>query len=179
MAEKSFARRYAQAVFEIALETKELDQWQANLEKVTGKLGEPAFASFLGSPKFRFDEKDNLLSQQMKGINPLVLNLVRLLITRSRLELIGSITDEYQRLLDSYRGIERAELITAVPIDSKHEQKLAEYLGKMIGKKVIPESKIDRRLIGGIIARVGGKLLDGSTRSKMTSLKRGISGMGR
>ncbi|GAH86373.1 unnamed protein product, partial [marine sediment metagenome] len=133
----------------------------------------------LKSPKFHFDDKARLLSERLGDINPLALNLVYLLVVRSGLGMVGDIADEYQRLLDSYRGIEQAEVITAIPLDDEDKQKLGERLGAVVGKKVVLKSEVDSSLIGGIITRVGGKLLDGSTRSKLEALKRELASAGR
>jgi len=73
--------------------------------------------------------------------------------------------------LDSYRGIEQAEVITAVPLDDKDKKRLEEHLGVVVGKKVVLKSRVDSSLIGGIVARIGGKLLDGSTHSKLMALR--------
>ncbi len=172
MARRLYARRYAQAVFEIALARKELDRWQSDLRKIAS-LGEDAILiAWLENPKFRFDDKVRLLSEQLGDVNPLALNLVYLLAARGRLGMIGEIADEYQRLLDSYRGIEQAEVITAVPLDDEDKLRLGERLGAVVGKKVVVKPEVDSSLIGGFIARIGGKLLDGSTRSKLEVLKR-------
>ncbi len=179
MARRGYARRYSQAVFEIALETKELDRWQSDLKKVVSVVGDAAFMALLESPRFHFEDKARLLSERLRGINPMALNLVLLLVTRGRLSIIGDIADGYQRLLDSYRGIESAEVTTAVPLDDKDRVKLAEHLGAMVGKKVRLKCEVDPSLIGGIVARIGDKLLDGSTRSKLMALKRELVGAGR
>ena len=179
MARKAYAKRYSRAVFEIALETKELDKWQSDLRKIVGIVGDAAFMALLESPKFHFADKAKLLSERLEGINPLALNLVLLLVTRGRLDIIGDIAGEYQRLLDNYRGIEQAEVITAIPLSDEDKLKLTEHLGAIVGKKVVLKSEVDSRLIGGIVARIGGKLLDGSTRSKLVALKRELAGAGR
>ena len=172
MARRFYAKRYAQAVFEIALGRKELDRWQSDLRTIAS-LGEDAtLIAWLENPKFRFDDKVGLLSEQFGDLNPLTLNLVYLLAARGRLSMIGDIADEYQRLLDSYRGIEQAEVITAVPLDDEDRLRLGECLGAVVGKKVVVKPEVDSSLIGGFIARIGGKLLDGSTRSKLEALKR-------
>jgi len=176
MAKRAYARRYAQAVFEIALEKKALDEWQTNLGKVAGLLEDAELVAFLESPKFRFDEKVRLLSENLEGVSPLVLNLVNLLITRGKLDIIGDIIDEYQRLWNSHRGIEQAQVLTAVPLDEDGKQSLTELLGRVVGKKVVLETEVDSGLVGGVIIRVGGKLLDGSTRSKLAALKRELAG---
>jgi len=179
VARRGYARRYSQAVFEIALETKELDRWQSDLKKVVSVVGDAAFMALLESPRFHFEDKARLLSERLRGINPMALNLVLLLVTRGRLSIIGDIADGYQRLLDSYRGIESAEVTTAVPLDDKDKLRLAEHLGAIVGKKVKLKCEVDPSLIGGIVARIGDKLLDGSTRSKLMALKRELVSTGR
>ncbi len=175
MARRFYARRYSQAVFNIARERNELDRWQSDLGKIA-RLGEDApFIALLENPKVHFEDKARLLSERLGEVTPLALNLVYLLVTRGRLSMVGDIADEYQRLLDSYRGIERAEVTTAVTLSDKDRQRLEEQLEVVVGKKVVLEPKVDSSLIGGIVARVGGKLLDGSTRSKLMALKKALA----
>jgi F-type H+-transporting ATPase subunit delta len=162
----------------MALATNELDRWQSDLKRLASLAEDAALVAFLESPKVHFDNKARLLSEQLADINPLALNLVYLLVARGRLRLIGGITDDYQRLLDSYRGIEPAEVITATPLDEADKLRLAEHLGAIVGKKVSLKTKVDSRLIGGIIARIGGKLLDGSTYSRLETLKKELAGAG-
>ena len=176
MARRVYAKRYSQAVFNIALETKELDRWQSDLKKIASLPKDATLIAWLESPKFHFVDKARLLSEQLGDINPLALNLVYLLVTRGRLSMVGDIADEYQRLMDSYRGIERAEVITAVLLDDEDKQRLEERLGAVVGKKVVLKPEVDSSLIGGIIARIGDKLLDGSTRSKLAALKKELVG---
>ena len=176
MAKRAYTKRYAQAVFEIALERQELDSWQSDLQKIA-RLGEDAeLIALLESPRLPFSDKAKLLSEQLGDMNTLALNLVCLLVARGSLSMAGEITDEYQRLLDSYHGIERAEVVTAIPIDDEDKQMLAERLGAVVGKKVVVKPEVDPSLIGGIVARIGGKLLDGSTRGRLEALKRELSG---
>lgn len=171
MARRTYARRYSQAVFNIARERNELDRWQSDLRRIAS-LGEDAtFIALLENPKIHFEDKARLLSEWLGDINPLALNLVYLLVARGRLGMVGDIADEYQRLLDSYRGIEQAEVTTAIPLDDEDRRKLEERLGMVVGKKVVLKLKVDSNVVGGIVARIGGKLLDGSTRSKLMALK--------
>ena len=176
MAGKYNVRRYSQAVFEIALETKELDRWQSDLKKIAVMAEDATFMALLESPRFHFDKKAELVSMRLKGVNPLALNLVLLLVTRGKLGMIGDIADEYQRRLDSYRGIEPAEVTTAVPLNDEDRAKLSRHLGAIVGKEVVLRCEVDPALLGGIVTRIGGKLLDGSTRSKLEALKREIIG---
>lgn len=179
MARRAYAKRYSQAIFEIAVERQELDRWQSDLRKIAGLGEDAAFTMLLESPRLHFDDKAGLLSERLGDINPLALNLAYLLVSRSSFSMVGEIADEYQQLLDSYRGIEQADVITAVPLDDEDKLRLAERLGAIVDKKVVIKPEVDPSLIGGVIARIGGKLLDGSTRSRLEALKREMSGLAR
>jgi F-type H+-transporting ATPase subunit delta len=176
MARKAYARRYAQAIFEIALEKNELERWQTDLQKITGAIADRAFLAALESPKIKLEDKAALLKKLPGGISPLALNLVSMLITRGGVAMVAEIAGEYQRMLDDYHGILTAQVVTAVPIDDKEKEKLAERLSALVDKKVVLQQDVDPEILGGIIARVGGKLLDGSTRSKLSALKRELVG---
>jgi len=176
VARRANARRYSQAVFEIALEEKKLDNWQSDLRKIASAIGDAEVVALLESPKLPFKDKARLLSERLGDINPKALNLVQLLLLKGRLRIISEIAGEYQRLLDSHRGIEHAEVTTAVPLDDEDKLKLAEHLSAMVDRKVVLESEVDSSLIGGVVARIGGKLLDGSTRSKLAALKKELAG---
>lgn len=175
MPKKANARRYAQAVFEIALETRALERWQADLQKLAGAIGNADFLAAMESPKIRFEDKSRLLSR-LGDIGPLALNLARLLIVKNGIGLMGEIAGDYQRLVDAYHGVQTAKVVTAVPIDDKDKTKLAENLGAIVGSKIVIESEVDPGILGGVIARIDGKLLDGSTRSKLVALKRDLAG---
>jgi len=179
MAKKANPRRYAQAIFEIALETKELERWQADLQKIESAVGDTAMLAALESPRLKLEDKTRLLSERLGDINPLSLNLVRLLIIKGAIGMTAAIAEEYRRLLDGYHGIEAAGVITAVPLDDNDIKKLTGSLSALVGKRVVLQPAVDPAIIGGIIARVGGKLLDGSTRSKLAALRRELVGAGR
>ena len=170
MPKKAYGRRYAQAIFELALEKKELERWQSDLQKISGVVADEEFLAALESPKISFKKKSELLSKRLTDLNPLAMNLVYLLVARSGIGMVGDITAEYQRLLDSYRGVEQAEVITAVPLEN---------LSAVVGREVVVKAEVDPEILGGIIARMGGKLLDGSTRSKLAALKRELVGTAR
>jgi len=179
VARRVYARRYTQAVFEIALETRELDRWQSDLGKIASLGEDAALIAALESPRFRFEDKARLLREWLGGVSPLALNLVYLLVLKGRLGLAGEIAAGYQRLLDSYRGIEQAEVTTAIPLDDEDRLRLEKRLSAALGKKVVLKPEVDADLIGGFVARIGDKLLDGSTRSRLLALKKGLAGGGR
>lgn len=172
MAKRAYPRRYAQAVFELAREREELDSWASDLQQIARLTEDEALVAWLESPKFPFEDKSRLLADRLGDINPLALSLACLLVARGRLGMAGDIAGAYQRLLDSYRGMERAEVTTAIPLDDGDKRRLGERLSDLTGKEIVLETEVDPGLIGGLVVRVGGKLLDGSTRSRLLALKK-------
>ena len=172
MAKKANARRYAQAVFEIALEKRELERWQTDLDKIVGSVSDHTFHAALDSPKIKIEDKIRFLKERLPAINPLALNLLQLLITGSDVGLISPITAEYRRLVNDYHGIASADVVTAVPLDEQDKKTLAGKLGVLVGAEVEIKTTVDPDILGGFVAHVGGKLLDGSTRSKLAALKK-------
>ena len=178
MANSIYARRYAQTVFRMALEANELNRWQSDLRKIASLVKDAALFTLLENPEVSFDDKAKVLSQRLGGINPQALKLVSQLVAKGRLGMINDVADEYQRLLDNYRGIEGAEVAevtTAIPLDDEEKLRLAQRITSLVGKPVVLKPKVDPSVIGGIIIRVGDKLIDGSIRSKLEALKREMS----
>jgi F-type H+-transporting ATPase subunit delta len=175
MAGRYSARRYARAVFEIALEREELDEWQSGLERIARLSQDETITAFMASPDISFKDKASALREILGDHSLLMKNLLYLLISRGRFNMLADIVAEYQRFLDDHYDIERASIATAVPLDEEDKKKLDERLGKIIGKKVISDNKVDPGLIGGVVVRVAGKLMDGSTRGKLEALKRVIA----
>ena len=175
MANSAYARRRAQAVFRTALNKKELNRWQSDLRRIASLIRDEAVFALLENPEVRFDDKAKVLSERLGDINPQALKLMSELVTKGRLAVISDIADEYQRLVDNYRGIEGAEVAevtTAIPLDDEDRLRLAQRITSIVGKPVVLKPKVDSSLIGGIIIRVGDKLIDGSIRSKLEALKR-------
>mgnify|MGYP001766289546 CR=1 FL=1 len=170
------ARRHARAAFQIALERNELDIWRGDLENLSQAVKDPLLYAFLENPKVHLDSKVKVLRQVLTGINPMVLNLVQLLVSRGRLNIITDVVREYGRMVDEKKGIAHAGVTAAVKLSSDEEDKLARRLGDIVGSKVVVSSDVAPEIIGGLIIKVGDKLIDGSTKSKFTALKKSMGG---
>jgi F-type H+-transporting ATPase subunit delta len=170
--------RYAQAVFEIAQERKELDKWQADLQRIAALAQNAEFVAVMENPKFKFEDKSKLLLAQIGTINSLALNFALLITSQGQFGLVSDIYTEYQQLLDRLKGIEKAEVVTAVTLTEKEIAELAERLGKLTAKKVVLTARVDPGIIGGIVVRIGGKLMDGSTSNQLAALRNELAGSG-
>jgi len=165
------ARPYARAVFEMAREAGTLDQWQADLSRVAGLREDPQLAAFLDSPRFPFEDKARLIQVKLGDARPQALNLAYLLTARGKLAQIEEINHLYLKMKQGFLGIKTARVITATPLSETGRDTLAAQLGKLLGSQVLlSEMKVDPGLIGGIVIRVDGKLLDGSTSSWLAAL---------
>ena len=171
------AKRYAQAAFEISLANNTLDQWMADLKKLGEAAKDPAFAIIMDSPRIPLSEKERVARRRLEGVQPLVLNLVLLIISKGRVELIDSLVNNYERLLNAHRGIEQATVTTAVALSKEEEEAVAGKLGRLTGKKIVMETRVDPSIIGGMVARVGDKIIDGSTRTRLQAMKRSLAGV--
>lgn len=174
MARTLSAKRHAQAIFEIALERDELDRWRSDLKIIADTLREPQLVALLQSPKVSFKKKASLLKQFLAGTSPLAMNLVYLLVVRNRLKMVDDIVAEYERRVDAHYGVEHAEVFTAIPLDSEDRERLKEHLMSISGKKVVLTSRVEPNLLGGLVARIGDKLIDGSVRTKLEALRQSL-----
>ncbi|HEY32197.1 MAG TPA: ATP synthase F1 subunit delta [Dehalococcoidia bacterium] len=182
MADSVYVRRYAQAVFRMALEQKELNVWQSDLRKIASMVRDESLFALLTNREVSFDEKTRVLTERLGEIHPMALKLVSMLVVRDRLGMIEDISEEYQQLLDNYRGVEGAEVAdvtTAIPLDDEDRLKLAQRITDMVGKPIVLRAKVDPGIVGGIIIRIGDKLIDGSIRSKLAALRRELGGVGK
>lgn len=168
-------RRHAQAVFQIAVETNQLDKWLTDLEVMARVLGEPVAEAFLENPKVNMDKKQELLRSVLDGVSPLALNLADLLVAKKRLHLLPDLVAEYRRLVNAHRGIEEAEVTTAVGVDRQQAENIGRGLAAMADKGILLEMKVDPEILGGFVARLGDKLVDGSVRTRLEELRKGLS----
>jgi F-type H+-transporting ATPase subunit delta len=168
-------KRYAQAVFEIALESNKLKEWQSNLRKIAKIAQNTEFTNLIENPKLAFELKAKLAQEILGKINPMALNLVYLLIAKGKLKNAGQLAEEYERLLNDHYGIKSAEVTTAIALDDAEKERLSHHLEAIIGKKVRIKIQVDPDILGGFIARIDDSLIDGSIRNKLEMLKKSLA----
>ena len=173
MARGASARRYAQAVFAIALEQGESDRWLDDLALLSDAAANEEFANFLDAPQLTLDQKIGLIAETLgDSVSDLARNLISLLASRNSARLLPSITESYQEMLDEHNGVERAEVISAVPLSDEQQQRIEAMLTGIVGRDISATSRVEPQILGGFVARVGDKVIDGSTRTKLEELRR-------
>jgi len=171
------SKRYAQAIFQIAKDKGTLEQWRIDLKKIADLMQSTEFASVIENPRLPLELKAELTRKILGVSNLLALNLAYLLIAKGKFKNAGQISKEFDHLVNEYLGIKHAEAITAVPMDNTDKVKLKQQLAALIGSKVEIEFKVDPTIMGGIIARVDGSLIDGSVRNSLEMLRKNMVGM--
>jgi F-type H+-transporting ATPase subunit delta len=166
------ARRYAEAAYELARQREAEDEWSTALKVMAQTFSEPQMAAAMASARLAPTDKHRLAKRVLEGIDPLALNLALLLVAKGRTALAPQITEAFQALADEAQGIAHAVVTTAVPLSREEEQAIAAKLREATGKQVVLESQVDEGIIGGLVARIGDLLIDGSTKSQLLALKR-------
>ena len=166
------ARRYAEAIFELAARDKAFDTWREGLVFAAQVLDNDRASRALSDPAQPFAERRKLLDRILgERVSPAVANLVRLLAQRSRLDILPRISTEYQRLLNRHQGIVEATVTSPLPLNRAETEALTTRLQKMTGSEVDLRSIVDPALIGGLTVRVGDTLLDASVRGRLERLR--------
>lgn len=165
------AKRYAQAVLDLAKEQGTLDAWQNDLANLAALMSDPAVASFVANPNATEAQKLAVLDQVLVNGQSQAKNLARLLLERERLEDLPTIYELFEDGIRAERGIVVAQVTTAEPLGTIEQELVKERLVAMTGKQVELRLKVDPEIIGGIVARIGDVLVDGSVISRLRRLR--------
>jgi F-type H+-transporting ATPase subunit delta len=165
------AKRYAQAVLSLAKERGTLDAWHDDLSQLSALMSDDAAVSFFASPNATEERKFEILDQVLVNGQPEAKNLARLLLERERLDDLPSIFELFEDGIRAERGIVVAEVTTAEPLAPAEQELVKARLSEMTGQQVELKLTVDPEIIGGLVARIGDVLLDGSVISQLRRLR--------
>lgn len=173
----AISRRYAKALFEIALAGNNVDTLEVELKGIVKAIDETAdFKRLLFHPQIRPEEKKAMVNQIFAGkISSSALDFINFLVDRRREEYIQEIADKYILLANEYRNIIAAKVTTAVGLSPEEVEQLNARLAKVTGKNVQLTTEIDATIMGGVIVRIGDTIMDGSVANKLNSLKQKLT----
>ena len=169
------ARRYAEAYFSLAQEGGDIDGWREQLAAVVEALSDPAVSDALANPKTSLPERVRQGMQLLDGVSPEARNLARLLIERRRVGIVREILAHSDALADKASGIVRAEVITAIPVDDALEKRIRDSLRKQLGQDVETTVRTDPSIIGGLVIRIGDRVIDDSLRTHLQQLQAALA----
>jgi F-type H+-transporting ATPase subunit delta len=169
------ARRYAQAYFDVANEKQEVAQWRRQLASAVEMVSSSEVQRVLSNPKLNRRERQQSVAELLDGAAQPTVNLMRLLVGRDRVRLAQDVLDEYDRLADDAAGITRAEVTTAVPVTPDLESGITASLQKAFGSSLKVKIEQDDRIVGGLIIRIGDRVIDNSVRTHLAQLRTAVA----
>lgn len=179
MARGAAARRYAKALFELAKEAGTVAQVLGELTNMGDLLeGNPELHDVLFRPLHPVAQRKGVLVGVTDGIgaSPTVRNFFSLLIDQRRLVDFPAIREEFERLASEDAGLRRAEVISAGPLRDDQLERLRRALAVRTGGEVEVSVRVDPSLLGGVIAKVGDLVFDGSLRTQLRQLRANLTG---
>lgn len=173
MIRQPVARRYAHALFDAAKARGLLDRVESDLAALERLLREePRLSSLLVTPQITTGEKHRLLAAILGGrVHALVLELLGLLLEKKRMPAIGDIIEGYGLLLEEQRGIVHAEVTTVRPLSAEQAERLKAALERRTGKTVVLARRLDPRVMGGVMVRMGDQIIDRSIRRTFQEMR--------
>lgn len=165
------ARPYTKAAFEYALEKGTLDQWASSLATAAAVAQDEVMVRVLGNPALTSQQKAQaLISVVEEEIDDAGKNFVSLLAENRRLALLPEISAQFEQLKANQQQCIDIDVTTAFDLDEQQQQKLAQALGKKLGREVSLSSTVDKSILGGVVVRTKDLVIDGSVRARIAKL---------
>lgn len=174
MRDRTIARNYAAALFELGLKHDEDEAYAGAFRALSQVLAsDPRIQRFLATPKVETPAKEAAIREALGGRVPERFLRFVLVVTRKRRQvLLPLIAEEFQAMVDERSGRIHASVTLAREPDEATVALIAERLTTILGKTVVPHVRVDPAIIGGLVVRYGDRALDGSLRRQLVSLKR-------
>ena len=167
----SVARRYASALFEVAKKRGQVETIAANLAEVVATVeSSRELASVLHHPLLTLEKKRAVMHGIFGTANPDVEKFLFLVVQKRRADILPQILGEFNRLFDEFRGEADGEVVSAVPLSMAQHFALERALQTKFGVKVRLKTRVEPNILGGLVVRVGDKLIDGSVESRLQTL---------
>ena len=173
---EQIARVYADALFEAAEAKGNLDDVHSELDQFTDELDQSNdMRVFFFSPYFSSAEKREAISQAISGASPELVNFLELLAEKHRMPAIFRIRRRFDELWAKAKKRLEVTLTSAVELDSKIVEQVGEQIERQTDRSIDLTSEVDPEILGGLVLRVGNKVLDASLRSKLEKLRKEVA----
>jgi F-type H+-transporting ATPase subunit delta len=173
--------RYATALFELARDEKSVDAVKADLDKFAAMLADSAdLARLVRSPVFAAEVQGKALTSVLEkaGITGITANFLRVLTANRRLFAVNDVIRGFRALVAKFKGEATADVTVAEPLSDKNLDALKTALKSVTGKDVALNVKVDPSIIGGLVVKLGSRMVDSSLRTKLNSIKHSMKEAG-
>jgi F-type H+-transporting ATPase subunit delta len=172
------ARRYAQALMNLAGQPKQIEPVAVALDEIADAIsGSAELQAFLSEPKVALSAKEAVVEQLLAkaGPPPLVRTFVRFVTRKRRIELLDEIRREFHELADERSGRAKAVVTVAAQLSAPQQTALRERLSALTGKKDVQlDVRVDPNILGGLVARVGSTVWDSSLRNQLSRIQQAL-----
>jgi F-type H+-transporting ATPase subunit delta len=172
MLKGAIARRYAGAIFDIGMKQHTLDRTLEDVQEIAKLFSIRKLTYLLREPNIPAERKEAALRQGLAAkVLPTSLNLALLVVQRELVELMPNIARELNQLVLDYKNEATAEVTTATQIDASTQSRVQQALERMTGKRIMLETRVQPNILGGVVARVGDQVIDGSVERRLKLLQ--------
>jgi F-type H+-transporting ATPase subunit delta len=179
--DSGMAGRYATALFELALEADAIDSVLADLQRFDALLEESVdLMRLVRSPVFTADVQSKALGAVIDraGIGGLAAQFLKVVASNRRLFAVRDIVKAYGALVARHKGEVTAHVIVAEPLSDTHRDEIRNTLNAVTGKDVRIDIKVDPSIIGGLVVKLGSRMVDSSLRTKLNALRHAMKEVG-
>ena len=171
---KGVASRYAKAIFDLALESNEVAKLETDVESLARALeGSQELRDLISSPMYTRDEQKGAIVAigNKMGLLVNLTNTLALMASKRRLFVLDSFLRQLEHLIAEHKGEITADVVSAKSLTKAQSDKIAKAIKDRVGKEIKINASVDESIIGGIVIKVGSKMIDTSIRSKLNSLQ--------
>jgi F-type H+-transporting ATPase subunit delta len=172
MLKGAIGRRYAEAIFDIAKRQGTVDRTLDDVREIARLFSHRTLAYLLNEPKIPLRRKEDAIRQAIASrVLPTSLNLALLIVQRALVDVMPSLARELEQLVLNYKNEAVAEVTTAMPMDQRQQDAVRQALEHRTGKTILMQTKVSPDILGGVVARVGDQVIDGSVRYRLSALR--------
>jgi F-type H+-transporting ATPase subunit delta len=176
MRSQAVARRYAEALLSLAKEQGLVDKMEAE-SKLLGELfADRELRAFFGAPQIDSGRKKEVLNKALQGrVSPLVINLAKLLVDKGRILYLPEIMREFDAMTDELRGVEEVSIVSASPLNAQQVEAIKANVQHFSARPSLRvNTEVDPSLIGGVLVRLGSRVLDGSLATRLGDMRQSL-----
>ena len=174
------AKRYARALFSLGKEQGKAEGYSDTLNSISGLYADVAcgVSDAVTNPLYPLEVRLKVMAKiaESAQADAIMTSFLKLLIEKKRADILPEIAEQMQAMVDKDHNISHGSVVSAIELDNALLEKVQAALEKLTGNKVILETQVDPSIIGGIIAKVGDLVLDGSIKTQLNGLKESIKG---
>ncbi|MDG1153263.1 MAG: ATP synthase F1 subunit delta [Alphaproteobacteria bacterium] len=177
---RQVSKRYATALFKLSVDNKSLDKvvkCVSSLQKVLNSSDK--LSSVIKSPALKIDEAEAILNEILKKLKSSdeLKGLIKTLCQNRRQFALSNVLEQFMELVDEHNGIVNAEVISANKLSSKQTKQVEKAVAEVVGGDIRVSYIVKPAIIGGLIVKIGSKMLDSCTQTKLDKLKQEMKGV--